>query len=101
MSHPEQAKEVVRKYQEADPDKTKLIKKKARKRQDEIHPRRASARLKITNAIAQKKIVRQPCAICNAERAQAHHCDYSKPYDVTWLCHEHHIAWHRIFIAED
>lgn len=29
----------------------------------------------------------------------AHHCDYSKPLEVTWMCTKHHNAWHRVFEA--
>lgn len=30
-------------------------------------------------------------------RIEAHHVDYSKPRDITWLCAKHHRAWHRVF----
>ena len=34
-------------------------------------------------------------------RVEAHHCDYTKPLDLTWLCQRHHRAWHRVFLTED
>lgn len=42
-----------------------------------------------------RKLKRQPCGICGDERAQAHHHDYSKPLDVTWLCAYHHAQEHK------
>lgn len=56
-------------------------------------------------AIRDGKIARQPCAVCKQLykteiKAHAHHCDYSKPLDVMWLCPSHHKAWHRVFVPE-
>lgn len=39
-------------------------------------------------------IIRQPCVVCGCNRSQAHHDDYSRPLDVTWLCQLHHKALH-------
>jgi len=36
----------------------------------------------------------QPCAVCGCEKAVAHHEDYTKPLDVTWLCRTHHQLRH-------
>ena len=36
-----------------------------------------------------------PCEVCGATKAQAHHCNYSKPLDVRWLCPKHHAEWHK------
>ena len=38
---------------------------------------------------------RQPCERCGTPNAQAHHEDYSRPLDITWLCKEHHAERHR------
>lgn len=36
-----------------------------------------------------------PCAVCGTTtRVDAHHEDYSKPLEVTWLCRRHHIDLH-------
>jgi len=42
-------------------------------------------------AIKKGRIKRQPCVICGTtNRVVAHHEDYSKPYEVQWLCKNHH-----------
>ena len=55
------------------------------------------ARSKLNHGIKAGKIKRLPCEHimtdgerCNLETVQAHHEDYSKPYDVKWLCIIHH-----------
>jgi len=40
-------------------------------------------------------VQRQPCEVCGASNAQAHHDDYSKPLEVRWLCPTHHGEQHR------
>ena len=37
----------------------------------------------------------QPCEVCGASKARAHHDDYSKPEDIRWLCQKDHIARHK------
>jgi hypothetical protein len=32
--------------------------------------------------------------ICGNKKSEAHHTDYSKPYDVIWLCDFHHHQLH-------
>ena len=42
------------------------------------------------------KLIRQPCEVCNTvERVEAHHDDYEKPMEIRWLCHKHHMEYHR------
>ena len=42
-----------------------------------------------------RKLQRQPCEICQNPKSQAHHHDYTKPLEVTWLCQTHHSLAHR------
>jgi hypothetical protein len=41
-------------------------------------------------------IIPQPCEECG-DKGQAHHKDYSKPLEVTWLCVRHHAEQHRAY----
>lgn len=59
------------------------------------NPIKRSASTAVNNAIRDGRLIRQPCEVCGAERAQAHHDDYSKPLDVRWLCTTHHAEWHK------
>lgn len=46
-------------------------------------------------AIARGELIREPCEICGAEKADAHHDDYNKPLEVRWLCRSCHMEWHK------
>lgn len=46
-------------------------------------------------ALKAGQITHKACQVCGLSKAQAHHEDYSKPFDVVWLCREHHGARHR------
>ena len=59
-----------------------------------LHPEKYKARYMAKNAITQGKLKRKSCQVCGEENAQAHHEDYSKPLDITWLCFKHHIEVH-------
>jgi hypothetical protein len=39
-------------------------------------------------------IKREACKICG-KVAEAHHKDYSNPFDIVWLCSKHHHRWHK------
>ena len=49
----------------------------------------------IKNAIRNGELQKQPCSVCDKSPAQAHHDDYSKLMDITWLCPKHHRARHK------
>lgn len=59
------------------------------------HPEKIAARKALNNAIKRKEIVRQPCQVCGVPNAHAHHHDYSKPFDVEWMCRDCHMKEHR------
>lgn len=56
------------------------------------NPEKYRAQNILNNAIRDGKIERQPCHC--GEKAHAHHHDYSRPLDVTWLCAIHHKGHH-------
>lgn len=67
----------------------------AKRRYEDRNPIKYAAKNAVNNAIRDGRLTRQPCEVCGAEKAQAHHDDYSKPLDVRWLCTTHHAEWHR------
>lgn len=56
--------------------------------------KRMSARAMANVAVRRGAIKRQPCESCGAELAEKHHPDYTKPYDVIWLCRPCHMQKH-------
>lgn len=60
----------------------------------ERNPKKREAHNRVSNAIRDGKLVKQPCEICGYKVVHAHHDDYSKPLDVRWLCITHHNEWH-------
>lgn len=56
------------------------------------NPQAEKARRTINQAIKSKKLTRLPCRVCGDPKSEAHHEDYSKPLEVVWLCHTHHVA---------
>lgn len=60
-----------------------------RKRPDFIAKNKAN--IIVSTAIRWKGLKKKPCIACGVlEKVQAHHEDYSKPLDITWLCPTHH-----------
>jgi hypothetical protein len=60
-----------------------------------VNALRAKVRAQCRKAIRAGKLVRQPCEGCGAPDVQAHHEDYSRPFDVKWFCRGCHAALHR------
>ena len=58
------------------------------------HKKELEAQSKLNKVIINGEIERGDCAICESPNACAHHIDYSKPYDVIWLCPKHHSELH-------
>lgn len=82
-----------KKYRKTEAGKAADAKKDKKRRIK--YPKRYKARKAINNAIAARKISRQPCEKCGSEPAEAHHDDYGKPLDVRWLCPYHHREYHK------
>ena len=64
------------------------------RRMKKKNPERFLACNKVSNAIRDGRLEREPCVICGESNTEAHHEDYSKPLDVVWLCRKHHLAIH-------
>ena len=45
-------------------------------------------------AIRSGKIRRAPCEVCGKNPTEGHHFDYSRPFEVIWLCRKHHREIH-------
>ena len=61
------------------------------------NPLKKRAQSAVNHAIRDGKLLKPTeCSECNATGTiQAHHCDYSKPLEVMWLCQICHIDWHK------
>lgn len=60
------------------------------------HPEARAAHVLVGNAVRGGRLTPQPCERCGTtENLHAHHEDYSKPLDVTWLCQPCHGERHR------
>ena len=55
---------------------------------------RSNARRATRRAIETGRLVRQPCEVCGAAKTEAHHDDYTRLFDVQWLCRLHHAQHH-------
>lgn len=58
------------------------------------HPERQRAQDTLRTAIRNGSLVRPNRCPCGSERPQAHHADYDKPLEVTWLCRSCHLVEH-------
>jgi hypothetical protein len=57
--------------------------------------RRSVAHNAVLRALKNGKLIAQPCNICRKEEVVAHHDDYDKPLQVTWLCYSCHAKHHK------
>lgn len=70
---------------------------RARARYRERYPDRYKATNKVNNALRDGVIEKDACFFCGGtDDLAAHHHDYSKPLDVTWLCRSCHIKHHKL-----
>ena len=57
--------------------------------------RRSQCHSQVARAINKGTLVRSPCERCGDPKSVAHHDDYDKPLDVTWLCQPCHKQRHK------
>ena len=82
----------MRKYHADHMDK--VVERTVRYRKN--NPEKYRAHCIVRNEIKYGRLVRETCEVpkCNTV-GQAHHDDYTKPFDVRWLCTKHHNELHR------
>lgn len=88
------------KIAELPPEKAEVIRARERERSairlndtDELFKR--NARVQLRRAVKRGLIPRLPCILCGNSQSEGHHHDYSKPFDVVWLCRPHHRQLHK------
>lgn len=93
---------VHRKNYSVEKQHAKDVKKKSLGKQLEAsrlsqsrYPEKHRARYLLRNAVKRGDVTKSPCKVCGEVRVEAHHHDYSKPYEVEWLCKKHHMEKHR------
>lgn len=69
--------------------------RKTQQRYYQQNPIKTKARIAFKRAVRLGAIVRQPCEVCGKLKTDGHHDDYTKPFDVRWLCRLHHMEHHR------
>lgn len=69
----------------------------AKLKYQESNAKKRSVHIKVGNAIRDGILMKEPCSVCQTtDNIVAHHCDYDRPFDVMWLCAQHHSDWHAI-----
>lgn len=58
-----------------------------------LFPERQAARTRFQRAVRAGKIQKLPC-VCGNPNSQGHHEDYSKPFEVVWMCASCHQKEH-------
>lgn len=77
-----------------------VMARKWRADSDKRNPLKTECRKKTKAAINSGRLLRLPYQICGNVKSQAHHSDYSKPYEIEWLCFKHHCERHGKHIVE-
>jgi hypothetical protein len=65
------------------------------------NPEKKAAHLVVSKALRRGLLHRSPCERCGACKVDAHHEDYAKPLEVTWLCRACHKQRHRELRGEE
>ena len=84
-------RKTTKKWHEKNKDKVRKYYNKRREEHPEIFKCYTAVRTKLRNGTLKKG----KCVICDSTKTEAHHEDYSKPFDIVWLCKKHHGLIHR------
>lgn len=88
---------VAARMEYAQTEAGKIALRKAKKQYETNYPYKILANTAVGNAIRSGELIKpKNCESCNAEgKIHGHHDDYSKPYEVRWLCVKCHTQWHK------
>jgi hypothetical protein len=94
-ANPDRKAATNRRWRAKNPERMQASRVRAEAR----NPERARARANLRNAVYEGKVAKpNRCEDCGEQfekhRLQGHHADYSKFYDVDWLCHACHVKRH-------
>ena len=75
----------------------KIAKKKAMLNYKNNYPLKYAAQKMFSLAVKRGELIRpQNCSECNSShKIEGHHDNYTKPFDVRWLCEQCHKKWHK------
>ena len=91
-------KRVEARKRYAKTDNGRIIGNRAKRKWINNNPIKRRAEKKVQSLRRSGKLKPLPCEVCGSDDIiHAHHCDYSKPLEIKWLCPLHHTAWHREF----
>lgn len=86
---------VKARYEYSQTDQGRATGAKAKKKYIDSNPKKRNVHIQVGNAIRDGHLFKQPCEVCGTnDNIVAHHCDYDKPFEVMWLCAQHHSDWH-------
>ena len=83
------------------PDKRRRITQKYYKKVmgNSVKHNKLLARRKLRYHVKMGNIQKLPCEVCGNLIVHGHHDDYTQPLKVRWLCHQHHIEFHKNKLA--
>lgn len=61
-----------------------------KQREEPVNKQKTKCRALLGYARRRGYITVRPCEVCGNPKVEAHHDDYTKPYDIRWLCKRHH-----------
>jgi hypothetical protein len=78
-------------------ERGKAVKKKSMQNYHERYPMKYAAHVMFRNAVRDKRVpLVTVCSECSStNKVEGHHDDYTKPFDVRWLCEKCHKEWHK------
>ena len=87
-SHTEDSKKLQKEWNKTEKGRAKH--KRHTQRYRRLYPEKYKAATMAMNAVRSGKLIKKPCEVCGSAEVEKHHCDYSKPLEVRWLCRNHH-----------